>query len=201
MNTNPPNALFWTVVYLLKNPSFHQEVTEETKRVFDNDGNPDLKTLSECPCPSSLISEVLRFTSASASMRVTTVDTVIGGKKILARSCVMVPARELHFNPSVFGPTSGHFQPDRFVNEENKDLTKSTSFRPFGGGISHCPGWYLAQQEIKIVVALLLKNWDIEVESGSALPGMETESPTTDIMASKEGGDMLLMMMPKARVE
>jgi cytochrome P450 len=201
MNTNPPKALFWTVVYLLKNPSFHQEVAEETKRVFDNDGNPDLKTLSECPCPSSLISEVLRFTSASASMRVTTVDTVIGGKKIPARSCVMVPARELHFNASVFGPTSGHFQPDRFVNEENKDLTKSTSFRPFGGGISHCPGRYLAQQEIKIVVALLLKNWDIEVESGSALPGMETESPTTDIMASKEGGDMLLMMMPKARVE
>jgi cytochrome P450 len=201
MTTNTPKACFWAVAYLLEHPTSHRKVAEETRNIFDCDGNPDLKALSECPYVSSLVSEVLRFASASVSMCVNTVDTVIGGKKIPAKSRVMVPTRELHFTPSVFGPTSDHFQPDRFVNDGNKDLTKSTSFRPFGGGISHCPGRYLAQQEIKMVVALLLKNWDIEIEPGKALPQMETEIPTTGVMAPKEGGDMMLVMKPRARVE
>lgn len=197
MNTNTPKTCFWAVAVLLKNPAFRQQVVYETADIVRSDGTLDLQALSESSSLSSLVNEVLRFGSASSSMRVTTVDTIIGGKKIPAKSRVMVPTRELHLNPNVFGPTSNQFQPERFMDSGKVDLTKSSSFRPFGGGISHCPGRFIAQQEIKMVVVLLLRNWDIEFAGDGRMPELETKIPTTGIMGPKEGGDVLLRMMPK----
>lgn len=198
MNTNTPKTCFWAVAFLLQNPPFRQQVNKETADIFHSGGTPDLKALAECPSLASLVSEVLRYGSASSSMRVTTVDTIIGGKKIPAKSRVMVPTRELHFDSSVFGPTSSSFQPDRFLTSKD-DLTKSASFRPFGGGISHCPGRFIAQQEIKMVVVLILRNWEVEIVDGSNMPELETKIPTTGVMGPKEGGDVLLRLRPKAQ--
>jgi cytochrome P450 len=197
MNTNTPKTCFWAVAFMLQNPAFRQQVIEETANVFQSNGTLDLKALAECPSLASLVSEVLRYGSASSSMRATTVDTIIGGKKIPAKSRVMVPTRELHFDSSVFGPTSNFFQPDRFLKGKD-DLTKSASFRPFGGGISHCPGRFIAQQEIKMFVVLLLRNWVIGIAEGSKVPDLETKIPTTGVMGPKEGGDLFLRIRRKA---
>jgi cytochrome P450 len=197
MNTNTPKTCFWALAFLLQDHAFRQHIVDDSASIFRPDGTMDLQALSDCPRLSSLVSEVLRFGSASSSMRVTTVDTIIGGKRIPAKSRVMVPTRELHLNPSVFGPTSNQFQPERFMTAK-EDLTKSSSFRPFGGGISHCPGRFIAQQEIKMVVVLLLKNWDVQIADGSRMPELETKIPTTGIMGPKDGGDVSLGMRQKA---
>jgi cytochrome P450 len=202
MNTNTPKTCFWAVAVLSQNHAFQQQIVNDTVNVFRCDGTIDLQALSECSSLSSLVNEVLRFGSASSSMRVTTVDTIIGGKKIPAKSRVMVPTRELHLNPAVFGPDSKQFQSDRFMQPGKADLTKSTSFRPFGGGISHCPGRFIAQQEIKMFVVLLLRHWEIEsVGNGpmsDRMPKLETKIPTTGIMGPKDGGDVFLRLRLKS---
>jgi cytochrome P450 len=196
MNTNTPKTCFWAIAFLFQNHAFRQHVIDDSGLIFRSNGTMDLQALSDCPTLSSLVNEVLRFGSASSSMRVTTVDTIIGGKRIPAKSRVMVPTRELHLNPSVFGTTSNQFRPERFLTAK-EDLTKSSSFRPFGGGISHCPGRFIAQQEIKMVIVLLLKNWEVHIADGSGMPELETRIPTTGIMGPKDGGDVFLRMKPK----
>ncbi|KAH7090470.1 cytochrome P450 [Paraphoma chrysanthemicola] len=195
MNTNTPKTCFWAVAHLLQDRAFYQQVLDGIDSVFTSSGIIDLQALADSSSLSSLVNEVLRLGSASSSMRVTTSDTIIGGKRIPAKSRVMVPTRELHLNPIVFGSTSNQFRAARFMASK-EDLTKNSSFRPFGGGISHCPGRFIAQQEIKMVVVLLLKHWNIEIAGNGQIPELETKVPTTGIMGPREGGDVLLRMRP-----
>jgi cytochrome P450 len=198
MNTNTPKTCFWAIAFLFKNsnPAFHDQILAEANSVYDSKGAIDLHGLSQAPALSSLVNEVLRLGSASSSMRVTTSATIIGGKKIPAKARVMVPTRELHMNTTIFGATSNLFQPERFMSGK-EDLTKSLSFRPFGGGVTHCPGRFIAQQEIKMMVVGLLRAWNVEIVEGSVVPEMETMMPTTGIMGPRDGDDVLLSMRPR----
>lgn len=77
---------------------------------------------------------------------------------------VFAPTRQLHFDPLVFGTNVYDFDPERFLR--NRELNKSNNFRPFGGGITHCPGRWLAMKEILVCVALILTRFEVEVDPG-----------------------------------
>ena len=57
----------------------------------------------------------------------------------------MMPYRYLHLEESVFGPESESFNADRFL--ENQDLSRSPSFKPFGGGSTYCLGGFFWRDE------------------------------------------------------
>ncbi|KAF1996571.1 cytochrome P450 [Amniculicola lignicola CBS 123094] len=196
MNTNTYKASFWALAFLLQDKDFVSQIKDETTNAFSDSGTLDSQYLAEsCPRLSSLVNEVLRFCSASSSMRVTSTPTIINAKLIPANSRVMVPTHELHFNDAVFGSLTSQFLPDRFLGKDN--LEKSPSFRPFGGGITHCPGRFIAAQEVKMVVAILLRNYDLDVIGETSVPELETKKPTTGIMGPKGEGDILLRLLRK----
>ncbi|PQE19968.1 cytochrome P450 protein [Rutstroemia sp. NJR-2017a BVV2] len=57
---------------------------------------------------------------------------------VLYRLKVLMPFQQMHSNPDVFGQNAAQFDPRRFLN--NPSLTKSTSYHPFGTGLTYCPG-------------------------------------------------------------
>ena len=42
-------------------------------------------------------------------------------------------------------------------------LNRSMSYKPFAGGVTHCPGRFLAKREVLVFVATILHRFDIEV--------------------------------------
>ena len=138
INTIVHKAFFWMLAYMLYEPSLLDAIRQETAAAFVS-GSLEVHILEDsCSRLQGLWLEVLRLTVSSSSVRYITKKTTIGGKCFQSGNVMINPCRQLHFNESVFGKDSSDFDPNRFVN--NKSLQRSTSWKPFGGGVSLCPG-------------------------------------------------------------
>lgn len=114
----------------------------------------------QCPRLKAVYLEILRLTASSSTVRDIRSPTEIGGKTLQPGANILVPYRQLHINPDIFGTNADQFDADRFLHDP--DLSKNPSFRPFGGGKTYYPGRYLAAREILTFVALALHRFDIE---------------------------------------
>lgn len=101
--------------------------------------------------------------STNATGRIVLNDTLLKDRYLLKKdSFVLVPAAELHWNPSIWGTTVNEFDPQRFVNDQQPRTTKSSSaFRGFGGGSALCPGRYFASIEIISMVVLFVLRFNV----------------------------------------
>jgi cytochrome P450 len=123
----------------------------------------------------SAISEALRLSSAPLILRKVTRAFTIhlwSGRDLAFRAgdrVAIYPALT-HRDPEIFDDPDD-FQFDRFVAEERpRHFSKGGkrilhSLAPFGGGADLCPGRHLARNILKILVANLLHDFDIEVLS------------------------------------
>lgn len=139
INTNTRKACFWMLAYIIYQPELIDIIRTETEAAFSHDGYVDFHYLNDsCPQFGAIWSETIRMTAYSASVRHLTEDTIIGGKTLRKSNRVMIPYRQLHFNEDVFGKDVNDFDPKRFLKDDS--LQRSPSWRPFGGGITMCPG-------------------------------------------------------------
>ena len=185
--------------HLLHDPALFSIVRTEIIPVV-NEGTTDLETrLEHCPRLEAVFNEVVRLTSSSSSIRNVTSTTVIGGKTLHKGAKVLIPYRQLHLNGDIFGPDPLHFNAQRFFL--NKDLSRSSSYRPFGGGVTYCPGRFIARREVIAFVALVLYRFDIDlaniqVASASkpppSFPRLDEGKPCLGIMGPVGGDDMLV---------
>jgi cytochrome P450 len=108
---------------------------------------------------------------------------VVAGIRIPAGQLVMLLMRpaatdERHFpNPQAFDPA-------RWLSGEGPGRAASSAKRvamPFGAGPRLCPGRYLAMQEIKMAIAMLLGGF--EIESVGTADGREPREQMSFTMA------------------
>jgi len=155
-------AAFWTLFYVLKQPSFVDKVRAECCN-----GEPDAWVFLD-----RVITEAFRLSSGSMVMRhaerPTTVTTAQTKQafKIRAGDRVAVFPPLAHLDPAKF-PDPRTFDPDRHVNNADG---KNSGVLAFGAGASMCPGRKLARREIKMVIAQLLTHFHIDLVDPSATP-------------------------------
>lgn len=155
---------FWIFAHLLYNREVLELVLAEITAGISN-GVLNMPYLTEqCPWLEAVYHEVLRLKAGSSLMRDVLEDTVIGGQVLKKGNKVMVQYRQLHFDEGAWGSDFADFNPARFV--ENKALSRSPSFKPFGGGQNLCPGRFLARHVIFAFVALILWRYDIRLGNG-----------------------------------
>ena len=199
INANAWKLCFWILVYLLHFPFLLTEIRSEILQVVQGSSDPSAMALSlaDCARTQAVYHEVLRLATSSVSVRNVAVSTTIGGKQLRPGSRIIIPYRQLLFDDSVFGHDAAEFNPWRFL--ENKSLHRSTSFKPFGGGTTYCPGRFLARAEILTFVALALIRFDLKLANdkiNATLPRMEIKRPCLGIMGPQEGNDVAVMVKP-----
>ena len=79
----------------------------------------------------------------------------------------------------------------------NEKLGHSSSYRPFGGGLSYCPGRLIARQEVAVFVAVMLKRFDVDVVGDGRLPKLDDRKPSTGMMSPGVGEDVLVKLRPR----
>ena len=124
-----------------------------------------------------------------------TAPTTISGKEFATGSRVVLPLRQLHFDSRVFGTDVNEWVPQRFMR--NEKLVHSSSYRPFGGGLSYCPGRLIARQEVAVFVAVMLKRYDVEIVGDGRLPRLDGRKPSTGMMSPGIGEDVLVRVTPR----
>lgn len=136
--------------------------------------------------------EMLRISAFSASVRFITADTIIGGKVLRHGHRLMVPYRQLHMNEGVFGDRVGEFHHERFLDKPR--LAHSNSFKPFGGGITYCPGRHIAKRAVLLFTAMVLDRFDVELVEGQDMLQADLTKPVAGLMSPKEGKDMMVRL-------
>ncbi len=151
--------------------------------------------LDSSPQLNALYDEVLRITNSSSSVRSVSSKTIVGGFTFHIGMKVIIPYRQLHFDEAVFGADAQVFDAERFL--KHKNLNRSPSYRPFGGGSTYCPGRFIARQEVVAFVAIVLRRFDVELAKGekgsrNALPPLEEKKPCLGVMGPVEGADLIV---------
>jgi len=136
------------------------------------------------------LSECLRLCNAASPIRIVTTPVIIGGKRFQPGARIVCPSRELHFDTAVYGPDPARFDSERFIRD--KALTRSGSYRPFGSGLSYCPGRFIAKEAVKVFIVLVLHRFEIQLEGEQGFPAMEVAKPTTGLMSPAKGEDILV---------
>lgn len=155
------NALAYFLYLMDKNPGVLQKLKEELHAVTS--GQPlkahhlhRLKYMQQC------IHETLRlYPPAWIIGRRPLEDDQLGGYKLPKSYQALICTYTMHRNP-IFWDKPDEFNPDRFSDENTKKIPKG-AYMPFGGGARLCIGNNFAMYEMQIVIANLLKSFELQL--------------------------------------
>lgn len=158
---------------LIKNPAAYQKAQREVDEVVGR-GPITVEHMSKLPYLEGCMRETLRLTSPAPAITVqskpdSTEDPIFlgGGKYQVQKGQPMVLLLpKLHRDPAVYGADVEDFKPERMLDEAFSKLPPN-SWKPFGNGMRGCIGRPFAWQEVIIITALLLQNFNFRFDDPS----------------------------------
>lgn len=159
------HTLTWAITLLHNQPEVIAKAREEVDSVLgENATVTRFEQLQQLEYVGAIINEVMRLKPvAPITLYQPNEDVVIEGIEVKKDSRMLVHLRksatmEEHFS------SAGEFLPERWIKSKSKCPVHNTAaYNPFGGGPRYCPGANLALTEMKLVLAMLFKNFDFEL--------------------------------------
>lgn len=186
-NTAP--TAFWTLYHVLSNPTILERVRAEAEKLVTTevqDGavvrTVDLTKAREIPLLLSIIRESLRYNCAGTASRIVLEDVLLEGRYLLKKDTLLImPMQLYHANESIWGPTVGDFDAERFSSSERN--FHPGAFRGFGGGVHLCPGRFMAKNEILAVLVMFVLRYDVRPLAGHWAPIKADQGNMSDAVA------------------
>lgn len=155
------NSLVWTWYLLSTHPEVEKKVHEEVDSVL-NGRLPTLDDLGKLSYTQNVFKEALRlYPPAWAVARQVKEDYEVGGYVIPAGADIFMSQYVVHRDPRIYREPDS-FIPERWDNEETKDLPRFAYF-PFGGGTRRCIGEPFAWMEGVILIATIASMWKMRL--------------------------------------
>ena len=154
----------WLIAFLLQHPDYLKRVQAEIKENVIYGQAIDAAVLSQLTHVYYAIDETTRLRpSADTQIRTVTEPVTIGEYEIPAGWRIMVSGATSHFLPDVY-TNPLQFDPMRY-SPERKEGKNPFAIVGFGGGIHKCTGMNFAKNEMAIITALFLQQFDAEILS------------------------------------
>ena len=166
------SALSFTLYYLASNPGLARRAVEETDAVLGTDPGavPTYEQVPRLRYLRRVLDESMRlWPPAPGFGREPRENTVIGGRYTMTtddHAVVLLP--RVHRDPAVWGPDAEEFNPDRF-DPGNSRGRMPHALKMFGTGERSCIGRQFALHEAVLVLARLLRRYELETEPGYRL--------------------------------
>lgn len=188
----------WAMSELLRHPDAMKTLQQEIDSAVGDHGTvkeSDLVTMKYLRC---VLKETLRLYPPGpiATPHESLQAVRVGEYYIPKKSMLMVNLWAIGRDPNVWGADDVlEFKPERFMQEENIDLTGTRDFRmlPFGAGRRGCPGAPMAIPMIELALAQLLHNFDWKFE------GDLSQMDMTEACAATMARQVPLSAIPSAR--
>ncbi|KAH8918587.1 cytochrome P450 [Atractiella rhizophila] len=170
-------SLFYCLLLL---PNRFKELQKAVDEMYTESGVPGNEPLPHDILASSqileaYINEVLRLfppLKSGQPRQIPEGGRIICDRYLPAGTTVSVPAWSMHRNPHFFSdPTS--FRPERWLNPETEERHVAKAFVPFSYGPMNCIGLSLARQEMRILIATMVRNFDMEPIRGGGVEDFE----------------------------
>ena len=155
-------TLAWAVHELCDNPGAVTALREEADSVLGSlPLAQEIETVNRLDIAGATANEAMRLRPvAPLLINKANIDTVVGDVLVPAGCGVAVLIRPAAVDPLNFeAPNS--FNPQRWIGNP-KGAHEPTVFIPFGSGPRMCPGRSLALVEMRMLLSMLYKNFDVE---------------------------------------
>lgn len=208
--SNSVPTTFWTLYHIFSDPAILEIVREQLSIILSTQENKDgtisrtidLGRIKEVPILSSILQESLRYRSSGVGSRMLLEDVVLENRYLLKKgSFLIIPSRELHFDPQAWGSQVDDFNPYRFLKSHSSSKTPSVAFRGFGGGVNSCPGKAFATSEITALIAIFVLRYDMKPAAGSQWidPGQDFTNMSLAIAPPKK--KVIVDIVPRKGLE
>ena len=158
------NTLAWMMHLMTQHPAVQTRMQEEADRVLGSAKlPPDYATTCELHYIEAVAQETMRLKPVGPFLWVEpTEDIVIGDVHVPKGNAVNVLTGYVATAADNFADSKS-FRPERWLEAAGRssDGHNTQAFLPFGAGPRFCPGRHLAMLEIKMVAAMLCRNFDL----------------------------------------
>ncbi|KAF2030421.1 cytochrome P450 [Setomelanomma holmii] len=178
MLSSGANTTFWFLYQIFSDSQALETIRQELTDVFveDPDGYvPKRKILSldriktHCPNLVAMLNETLRYHGTVTNIKQVQHDTTLADQYLLKKDAiVMIPGRSIHHNKDIWGASADVFDHRRFLASDSKrNLSSTSAFRPFGAGVTTCPGRHFSTNVILSLVAMVVLQYDLVPTTGA----------------------------------
>lgn len=182
------SLLAWTLYQLSRHPDIQARVRDEIDNQL-TDQRPTFEQLKALQYTSQVINEVLRlYPPAWTVARNAIHEDAIMGYRVTAGAVVMVSAYFAH-RLAEFWPEPSHFDPERFTPAAIAGRHPFAYF-PFSLGPRICIGMQFALYEARLVLGMLLRQFEVHTTSG---PEVDTCSRGT----LRPDGELRVLLRPR----
>lgn len=152
-------AIAWSLYWVHRQPEIKAKLRAEIASLGQD---PEPMALAKLPYLDAVCKETLRIYPVAMLTFPRTVEKPVEliGYKLEPGQVVIGCIYLLHQREDVY-PEATKFKPERFLEGEFSPY----EFFPFGGGQRRCIGEALAQLELKLVLATIMANYDLELTS------------------------------------
>ncbi|WP_414563192.1 MULTISPECIES: cytochrome P450 [unclassified Anabaena] len=150
-------SLAWALYWIHHQPHVRERLLQE----LDNLGeNPDPNAIFRLPYLNAVCSETLRLYPVAMLTLTRLVKSPLQiGEYQFAPGTLLIPCVYLTHHREDLYPDSKTFKPERFLEKQ----FSASEYLPFGGGNRRCIGMAFALFEMKLVLATVLSNWQMEL--------------------------------------
>ncbi len=170
----------WLIVDLLQHAHWHTRVRDEVDAVCVAGDAIALDTLARLPLLQAAMRESERMHPVTDMLLRGVVKTIeVDGYTVPAGWMALVSPPVAHRLPALFREPDA-YDPGRFGPERNEAAQHRYSIITFGGGVHKCTGMNFAYNEMLMVAALLLQQFDLELATTAVRPqhGIGASRPT-----------------------
>ena len=154
--------LFWTL-YLLALDKAEQRRLREEVAAFPPDKVQVLANLQKWPRLRAVLLESMRlYPPAPLFTRIAAAEDEVAGHKVEPGTLVMISPWVVHRHKTLWDRPEA-FIPDRFEGKAQDYLTNG-AFIPFGAGPRICIGATFALAEASLVLAMLLRKFEVDID-------------------------------------
>ena len=148
-------ALAWALYWVHREPEVYQKLIQELETLPEN---ADPMTIFRLPYLTAVCNEALRIYPVAMLTfpRVTKEPTEFMGYQLEAERALVGCIYLLHQREDLY-PEPKQFKPERFLERKFSPY----EFCPFGAGARQCIGMALAQFEMKLALAQILRDYDL----------------------------------------
>jgi cytochrome P450 len=160
------NLLSWSLFLLSQVDGWRERVRSEAEREIGRGAVTDLA--ERLPQTRAVIDEAARlYPPIAAISRVAIAADTLAGEAIPRGTLVVIAPYVLHRHRTLW-PEPDVFDPTRFL-DANRSRIDRFSYLPFGAGPRTCVGSTFALQEATLVLATIVKNFDMRLVAGHSV--------------------------------
>ncbi|MBB6246734.1 cytochrome P450 [Rhodanobacter sp. A1T4] len=162
------NTLAWMINLLAENPAAGASLAAEIDTVLGSTTVArDWEQMKQLPYLEAVHTETQRLRAVAPLIGVVSnADCTVAGVLIPKDTPIIVSTTGEGMDEAHF-PQHELFKPERWIFDQkpHREDDPARKLFPFGGGTRMCPGRFLALTQIKLVISMIMRNFELELDT------------------------------------